>query len=343
MYLEQRWTVGIIVVIVIIIIIIIIIIIGRFKGPNCEEQKTCGDNPCLNGGECISILDNTFYCRCTENYTGVICDTSLLPTTTVSTSTVSSASTHTSTTTTEATTTQKPCSTNYYGPDCATYCIATDSCRGHYQCDPDMGNKLCNAGWGGVSCTNPTIPDPTCGCINGGTCFRGACCCPPGFSGQFCEIQNSRFCSSNPCGSQGTCYEDQTGYLCVCPSTHTGENCETLLATTTALPSCPRDFYGPRCTVYCVSQDSCTDGQYSCHAVTGQKICRFGWMGSECNIRDPSARHEVECPDSTCRNGGVCANNTCCCPIGYTGAERSNLSFTYTIHQTSSTYTHMIY
>ena len=42
------------------------------------------------------------------------------------------------------------CDSNYYGSDCATYCIATDNSNGHYTCGTN-GAKVCLSGW-----TNPS-------------------------------------------------------------------------------------------------------------------------------------------------------------------------------------------
>ena len=46
---------------------------------------------------------------------------------------------------------QAICKANYYGADCASYCIATDdSVSGHYTCNSD-GSKSCLAGWTNLS------------------------------------------------------------------------------------------------------------------------------------------------------------------------------------------------
>lgn len=44
------------------------------------------------------------------------------------------------------------CSSNYYGSDCATYCLARDDHLGHYTCDSTSGAKICLQGWSGVDC-----------------------------------------------------------------------------------------------------------------------------------------------------------------------------------------------
>ena len=39
------------------------------------------------------------------------------------------------------------CDSNFYGSDCATYCVPTDSSQGHYSCDSSTGEKICRSGW----------------------------------------------------------------------------------------------------------------------------------------------------------------------------------------------------
>ena len=38
------------------------------------------------------------------------------------------------------------CASNFYGSDCATYCVARDDREGHFDCGPD-GENLCLSGW----------------------------------------------------------------------------------------------------------------------------------------------------------------------------------------------------
>lgn len=44
------------------------------------------------------------------------------------------------------------CTTNYYGPECSTFCMARDDEGGHYTCD-SQGNIMCLLGYTGVNCT----------------------------------------------------------------------------------------------------------------------------------------------------------------------------------------------
>lgn len=47
------------------------------------------------------------------------------------------------------------CASNFYGPQCDVYCLASDSCDGHFTCDPVDGSRDCLPGWTGDDCTEP--------------------------------------------------------------------------------------------------------------------------------------------------------------------------------------------
>ena len=42
------------------------------------------------------------------------------------------------------------CSSNFYGSDCATYCVPRDDSGGHYSCGTN-GQRICLSGWSGPS------------------------------------------------------------------------------------------------------------------------------------------------------------------------------------------------
>ncbi len=50
---------------------------------------------------------------------------------------------------------------NYYGPLCATYCLAQDSATGHDTCD-SSGAKVCMNGYTGAACTAFCSPGYKC-------------------------------------------------------------------------------------------------------------------------------------------------------------------------------------
>ena len=52
------------------------------------------------------------------------------------------------------------CSSNYYGSNCGTYCVNTDSSSGHYTCGSN-GEKRCRSGWSNPSgnCLTRTFLD----------------------------------------------------------------------------------------------------------------------------------------------------------------------------------------
>ncbi|KAG7325062.1 hypothetical protein KOW79_011378 [Hemibagrus wyckioides] len=48
--------------------------IAPFQPPNCRKPSPCNPSPCLNGGTCVlGRTRASFYCNCTENYSGKFC------------------------------------------------------------------------------------------------------------------------------------------------------------------------------------------------------------------------------------------------------------------------------
>jgi len=85
------------------------------------------------------------------------------------------------------------CPPNFYGPNCTVPCYAPNSCSsGHFYCN-STGGTTCLPGWSPIStCLIKNLSsylDPECpvstGCLNGGSCFNGSCCCPSNYTGKY--------------------------------------------------------------------------------------------------------------------------------------------------------------
>ena len=162
-----------------------------------------------------------------------------------------------------------------------------------------------------------SLQDFDCPCQNGGECFAGSCCCPPGFSGPLCTV-TSAACFTNPCLNGGTCMVNVLSDTeeCVCPEMFAGHLCDLMVAPNR---NCQPGYFGPKCKTYCAPQLECgLDNQYYCDEITGERICMFGWTGELCNMPVSNLSYHEPSPNSLCRHG-VCVNGVCCCEPGYTG------------------------
>ncbi|CAF3387595.1 unnamed protein product [Rotaria sp. Silwood1] len=253
-----------------------------FTGLNCQYLSTCSINvTCLNGGLCnpsYDPLSRSYYyvCSCAIGYTGLFCQET------------------------------QQCPPMFYGPNCTIPCHAPNSCsEGHFSCNSE-GGKICLPGWSPIStCLIKNLSsylDPECpvstGCLNGGSCFNGTCCCPSTYTGHLCETPINP-CAINPCQHNGLCFPTSTGYQCQCSAYYTGPLCEITLN--------PCD-YSP-----------CRNGG-QCHLsdnITFYCTCPTGYTGQFCDIQINY------CSSEPCANSGVCINTItgffCICPAIYTG------------------------
>ncbi|NXL62986.1 NCAN protein, partial [Chordeiles acutipennis] len=66
-------------------------------------------------------------------------------------------------------------------------------------------------------------------CLHGGTCRANGtvcgCSCPPGFTGENCEIDIDD-CLSSPCQNGGTCIDEVNAFICLCLPSYGGSRCE---------------------------------------------------------------------------------------------------------------------
>ena len=195
----------------------------------------------------------------------------------------------------------------YQNQSLNTSCLS-DPCESYSTCVPTIFGGytcLCPPGSTGDHCELPECPLP---CMHGGTCTWGALClCVEGRTGTQCETDINE-CASSPCVNGGTCYESgQTvqafgpGYVCRCPRSYHGTNCE--LSVCDGLP-CGQ---GGRC----LPDDDDRRG-YRCD-------CLLGFEGPRCD-RDLRLCASSPChSDSTCVNSTSSNDYTCLCSPGFTG------------------------
>nr|KAG5703260.1 hypothetical protein BaRGS_034171 [Batillaria attramentaria] len=137
---------------------------------------------------------------------------------------------------------------------------------------------MCDRFYYSDNCSVNCVASDDCGGHYDCDVITGARTCLKGWGGDSCNVQLS---------TDHGCREGFTGDTC---------DAEVVSAT------CPENYYGPACSMFCKEEDSCDAGQYTCDPVNGARVCRFGWIGPLCNVRDPEAMHDVECPNSECRN-----------------------------------------
>eukprot|EP00794_Sanderia_malayensis_P020236 gene20236-22215_t len=198
------------------------------------------------------------------------------------------------------------CDTNYYGNDCATYCLAKDDASGHYTCDQRTGSKVCIKGWKGSECHLPI-----CYCdFAHATCAEpNKCACHTGWGGLTCST-----CMIKTGCVNGKCVN---GGDCVCNTDWTGAFCEKDLAPVRTVQHAPiLDQIFSIVPAYLVilvlyaRQDLVNDFQCACLP---------GYTGKTC------ATNINECASSPCQNGAQCidavASYSCQCRAGYTGVH----------------------
>jgi Notch-like protein len=170
-------------------------------------------NPCLNGGVClINPTSNYGYCSCKLGFTGKYCESKI------------------------------ECPPNFYSDDCSVKCIAVDNCEIHQACDY-YGRLKCRDGWGSfpecnkrlinpsIDCECPIISNfsvSTSPCFNGGSCWQGTCCCPPGYTGLRCE-KFIDLCQPSPCLNGALCVSAPNNFLCKCKSGYSGVYCQNFI------------------------------------------------------------------------------------------------------------------
>ncbi|XP_056266849.1 protein delta homolog 1 [Pseudoliparis swirei] len=157
-----------------------------WQGENCEQ---CVSFPGCRHGAC----EKAWQCVCEEGWGGSLCDRDT-----------------------------RLCSS---GP-CVRNATCIETGEGGYLC-------ICPHGYAGEDCLLKrgaclTNSSP---CQNGGSCpdaggsaGPSSCSCPPGSSGDFCELTDR--CRPNPCLNGGNCTDRGPAFTCVCPLGFAGSTCD---------------------------------------------------------------------------------------------------------------------
>ncbi|NXG24648.1 TENA protein, partial [Grallaria varia] len=186
----------------------------------------------------------------------------------------------------------------------------TPYCNGHGNYSLEICGCVCEPGWRGPNCSQPTCPSD---CNDQGKCVDGLCVCFEGFTGPAC---GEELCAPG-CGAHGRCMGGQ----CVCHEGFAGEDC--------AQPLCPHNCHG---------HGRCLDGECVCHegytgddcaelicpkdcfdrgrCLNGTCLCDEGYTGEDCG--------ELTCP-SDCHGHGRCENGLCVCHEGFVGDDCGEL------------------
>ncbi|XP_025835498.1 protein crumbs isoform X2 [Agrilus planipennis] len=277
-----------------------------FDGKNCQNSiNECLSYPCLNHGQCLDKRGG-YECQCLPGFAGINCEMELR---------------------------QSRCDTH----SCPAYADCVEL-SGTYVCvckkETAGSHSDCIVGLG---CLNSP-------CANGGSCTATKtgfnCSCPPGFTGDQCQVDIDE-CASDPCMNGGTCMDRVNGFYCNCTENWMGQFCEKPFDICELKPcqnngscattknkhefvcTCPRGFEGKKCEiniddckgVKCPPGTSCVDliGNFECQ-------CPLGFTGENCSIDiDPCIR-------GPCDNNARCMNDPkdkkgykCICPQGFTG------------------------
>ncbi|PAA61614.1 hypothetical protein BOX15_Mlig033701g2, partial [Macrostomum lignano] len=288
-----------------------------YTGANCERERDICDeeSPCVNG-KCISGF-NSYRCHCAHGYSGVNCTESDDPCTNTSL-----------------------CSNNLNQGNCTQDKAAprgyTCACSGDFLL-PDCAIRM-----------SPCDLRP---CENGGTCSASgttrSCTCPPGLTGDSCELDIDESKGPNPCQNGGTVVNIFNGYECQCRAPFTGMNCTNQTNNCDSNPClngatcvnlegvdnftcrCVPGYSGFTCEVRmnpcdanpCVASN--TNGP--CEWTNGTEYeckCLPGWSGTNCSVASNP------CVDFECKNGGTCrykydeggsGTAFCDCATGFSG------------------------
>ncbi|WKY14209.1 hypothetical protein Q1695_000055 [Nippostrongylus brasiliensis] len=263
-----------------------------FIGTDCQVYRTGHEcslntpNVCQNGGVCVSDGNNNNTCLCPPMFQGLYCEKDV------------------------------------------DECLMSNPCENGGTCVNIVGGFecACTAAFEGELCTVNKDDCINNKCQAGSTCVdlvgSYRCECPAGRIGSFCQYDDP--CQSMPC-LNGRCIGDpETGNsTCFCENGYTGAHCDE------DIDECAE--WGE---ALCHNGATCVNiaGGFSCECpagVTGascdtlMEMCHPNPCQNKGVCVDRLNSFECSCADGftagTCLNGGVCRNDKCKCPTGFTG------------------------
>ncbi|XP_058507232.1 protein eyes shut homolog [Solea solea] len=237
------------------------------------KMQLCQDSPllrlCSGNGICQTHLwEGAYYCQCHRHYSGRFCekfDACL----------------------------DKPCKNKGV-------CLSNGSTHPHqrtYKC-------LCPPHFTGVNCSEIVGKDNCDRICENGTCVRESsasfkCVCDTGVSGPPCEKKKAT-CQPNPCRNGGLCEDGPEGFVCHCPESFGGLDCDSRVDFDCMLYACREDR---RCTA--AERDS-------------ECVCADGNVVPACKRQQQNL-----CSPSPCLNNATCVSRGndyfCRCLRGFSG------------------------
>uniref|UniRef100_A0A1I8JRW5 EGF-like domain-containing protein n=1 Tax=Macrostomum lignano TaxID=282301 RepID=A0A1I8JRW5_9PLAT len=295
--------------------------------PNCENNiGSCSAAAsaapdgvvCHNGGDCLDKVGGGFRCRCPAGWFGDRCASRANPCQ------------------------SRPCANSAlcrpapnwvnFSCDCSTadggfsgpLCLDDiDECQAAGRCDSDGTQRclntvgsfkcVCKPGFVGEHCDRRADRCASVVCLNGGWCDPGRRL----FDGFDCFRPRDN-CFPSPCLNGGQCRTLVDAYVCTCPPSYGGLDCEKVNACSNS--SClgrGTCRVEQRIAASAAAAAGQPDFRCDCHSGFGGQFCQDRIRGGAVLSRGSG------CSDSLCSGVGRCFNDSgtilCQCPFGYSG------------------------
>ncbi|XP_030848243.1 fibropellin-1-like isoform X12 [Strongylocentrotus purpuratus] len=287
---------------------------ATYVGTNCDIPAPCNPSLCENGGTCTVTDVESYSCACPPLYTGINCQTSAdttLPTITGCPGDITDTALPGDNTL--SVTWDEPQASDASGIQSFTPNIQSGfnfptgrTINVVYTAVDNAGNiQRCGFTVTVNAASDPCTSSP---CQNDGTCLPSGtgfvCMCPISHTGRLCDVPIDFCLQANACINGGTCVSESEGFRCICPSTHAGVNCQNV---------------NPCSSTPCQSGGQCNAADdfssFTCQ-------CVLPYTGTTCN--------QSPCDSNPCLNGGACGITAtgymCNCPPTHTGERCGDIA-----------------